>query len=272
VIGAQETALPESAVLAILALVQGLTEFLPVSSKGHLVLAQAALGMREPAVGLDVALHLGTLAAVLIAYRRDVLELLSGLTRGGWREPLLLFAATLPAAAVGFGFRDALHDLFGSLRATAIGLCGTAAILTVGETVRRRGYGGSESVSTRQALLVGLAQACAILPGISRSGTTIAAGLLVGLAPRAAARFSFLLAIPTILGAAVLELPGLFRGGDGGLGMGLGSILAAIALAGLVGYAALRGLLAFLARGAFGWFAGYTLVLGLSVLAWLSFG
>lgn len=270
---------PEAFELAILAVLQGLTEFLPVSSSGHLVLSQAALGIGGPVVRLDVALHLGTLGAVLVGYRRDLVRLLRDALRLELREVALLALGTLPAVVVGLAFRDALHAAFESVRAAAVGLCGTAAILAVGEVARRRaaaraasGAGGPgdaparagrERVGPVDALLIGAAQALAILPGVSRSGSTIACGLVRGLAPQAAARFSFLLAIPTIAGAAVLELPDTWGEADG---IPLGWLLAAAVLAGVVGYAALRVLLAFLGRGAFVWFAAYCAVLGGVVL------
>jgi len=259
-----EDPLPEWAILGILAIVQGITEFLPISSDGHLVLVQIALGLKEAGLGTDVALHLGTLVSVLVVYRRDLLELLRGARRGELREPLFIVLATIPVAIVGLLVREEMHTLFQSARAAAFGLCGTAAILVVGELARRRSPAPRESLGLRDALLIGLAQPIALLPGVSRSGTTIAVALMLGLSSRAAARFSFLIAIPAILGAAVLEVPGVVA--EGGASPLLG---AAVVLAGLVGFVALRALLAFLGRGAFAWFALYCLVLGLAVLACL---
>jgi len=274
--------LAQPAELGLLAVLQGLTEFLPVSSSGHLVLAQAWLGFEGSAVRLDVALHLGTLGAVLVGYRRDLAAIARDALRADLREVFMLALGTLPAVVVGLLFKDALHAAFGSTRAAAFGLCATAAILIAGERARRRrraqgaaalevagtertgdGNVGRERVGPLDAIAIGTAQALAIFPGISRSGSTIACGLMRGLHPRAAARFSFLLAIPAIAGAAVLELP------DAGAndGIGTGALVAAALLAGVVGYAALRGLLAFLGRGAFTWFAVYVAVLGAAVLA-----
>lgn len=254
--------LSSGAVLLLLALVQGLTEFLPVSSSGHLVLAQQALGLREPALTVDVALHVGTLLALLVYYRRDVAQLLGGLPRGALREPLLIVLGTLPAVVVGLGFQDAIERSFESPRGAAAGLIVTALVLALGEVFRRRRLASGQHsalLDWRIALGVGIAQAIAICPGISRSGTTIAAGLVLGLTPVAAARFSFLLAIPAILGAAVLQL----SDGLGEEGLPGGWMLAwAMLLSGVVGYAALRLLIAFLGRGAFAWFALYCLLLG----------
>jgi len=267
-------AVPELAALALLATIQGLTEFLPISSSGHLVLAQGALGMTAPDLTLDVVLHLGTLVAVLIVYRRDVRRILGDLVLGRWRESALVLLATLPASYVGLVHGDRVEALFGSPTFAAKMLFVTAAILVVGELARRRRASAEERPLSPGAgvqlpawwgaLVIGLAQALAILPGISRSGSTIAAGLAIGLAPVAAARFSFLLAIPAILGAAVLQSPDAFaRGAE----VAPGGLLFAAALAGAVGWVALRLLLAFLGRGAFAWFAVYCAVAGAVALA-----
>jgi undecaprenyl-diphosphatase len=250
-----------AAVLLVLALVQGLTEFLPVSSSGHLVLAQSVLGLTEPALTVDVALHLGTLVAVVIVYRRDVGELLAGLGRGAWREPLLIVLATLPSVAVGLLAKEAVERSFESAREAAWGLLGTALLLVVGEWYRRkRAAQGTQSarLDWRIALAIGIAQAVAISPGISRSGATIATGLVLGLTPFAAARFSFLLSIPAICGAAVLQLSDSIEEGlPGGW-----PLVWAVCLSGVVGWASLRVLIAFLGRGAFAWFAVYCCLVG----------
>lgn len=257
------------AALAILALLQGLTEFLPISSSGHLVLAQAAMGFEEPQLALDVALHVGTLLAVCVVYRRDLLQLLRSLAAGDGRELGLLALATLPAAVVGLAFKDALEAAFHEPRFAAGGLFATGAILLVGEAARKRGPGTSEEDAAERpmrwwhALVIGSAQALAIWPGISRSGSTIAAGMLCGLPPARAARFSFLMAIPAILGAAVLQLP---DAAEDPARPELTAILWAAAFAGFVGWGALRILLAFLGRGAFAWFAAYCFALGLGTL------
>jgi undecaprenyl-diphosphatase len=276
VIPAAPAAVPQAVELALLAVLQGLTEFLPVSSSGHLVLAQAALGFEGSAVRLDVALHLGTLGAVLVAYRRDLVALAREALRGELRAVGVLALATVPAVVVGLGFHAALHAAFSSVRVAAAGLCGTAAILAVGEAARRRTRragaeggaegGGRERVGVVDALWIGAAQAVAILPGVSRSGATIAAGLVRGLHPRGGARFSFLLAFRTSGGGALLVWRDVVGGGEAAFGIGGGALLAAVLLAGAVGLGALRALLAFLGRGVFGWFAGYCAVVGGVVL------
>lgn len=262
----------------LLALIQGLTEFLPISSSGHLVLVQSALGLEEPALGLDIALHVGTLVAVFVVYRRDLSEIVSRAFSGDLTEVVLLVVGSIPAAVVGIGLKDRIHAAYGSERMAALGLLLTAAVLAVGAWVQaRRGgravdHGEAElpadpprSLGKRllPAFLVGCSQAMAILPGVSRSGSTIVAGILLGESPARAARFSFLLSIPAILGAAVLQIPDAVQGGQGGGGL---AILWYAAFAGFVGWGALRVLLAFLARGAFRWFSVYCAALATGVL------
>lgn len=264
---------PEFAALSLLALIQGLTEFLPVSSSGHLVLAQAAMQIEEPALTLDIALHLGTLLAVLVVYRRDLLELIRDLFHLRLREIGLLFVGSLPAAAVGLTLREHVGEVFQDPVNAAGGLLATAAILLLGEGARRRRKGVETPAPEKgreltwwSALLIGAAQGLAIWPGISRSGSTIATGMLCGLSPQRAARFSFLLAIPAIGGAALLEFPDAVETGFDGQGL---AVLWATLFAAFIGWGALRMLLAFLGRGAFAWFAIYCAVLGTGTLLFL---
>jgi len=196
--------------LLLLAVVQGLTEFLPVSSSGHLVLLQHWTRVFDGDVFLDVVLHVGTLVAVLVVYRRDVRRLLV------FDAPAVQYLAalavgTLPAVGVGLLLKDPIESLFSNPRASAVALVVTGLILL---STRRTDNkvrnlpGGWHPVAPplHKALLIGAAQAMAIIPGISRSGSTIAASLWLGLARDEAARFSFLLAVPAISGALVLHL------------------------------------------------------------------
>jgi len=256
---------PGLAALLVLALVQGVTEFLPVSSDGHLVLVQNWLAAGHGSLGMDVALHLGTLAAVLVVYRADLAALVRRLLAGDAREPLLILLATLPAAAVGLGLRAQIEGLFASSRVAALGLLATAVFLLLGERARRRaGPAPGRPIDWREALWIGAAQALAPLPGVSRSGTTIATGLMRGIEAPAAARFSFLLSIPAVAGAVVLEVPDLVR--EGGFGP---ELLLAVLVCFAVGVCALRFLIRFLGRGAFRWCAYYCLVLGTTALVLL---
>ena len=201
--------------LLLLAVVQGLTEYLPVSSSGHLVLARELLpgGEELPQdASVEVVLHLGTLLAVLGFYRREVGRLLLGLLGKGEapssqrRLAALLVVGTLPAGLVGLFLQEPIESLFASAVPAAVCLLATGTLLWWSKGLTA-GAGLAHQLTTGSALLIGIAQACAILPGISRSGATIVAGMALGLHGSAAAAFSFLLSIPAILGAAVLKLP-----------------------------------------------------------------
>ena len=200
----------------ILAVVQGATEFIPVSSSAHLVIVSKLAGLQGCPLSLAVALHLGTLLAVIVYYRRALGAFLRALfvreaqvegpaeeKTGARRFFWLLILATIPAGVVGFLLSDVVDKLFAAPRAAAVGLLVTATVLWLAD--RHRGDKSPDRLGWRDALLVGLGQAVAIMPGISRSGTTIWAALGRGLSPGWAPRFSFLLSIPAIAGAGLLE-------------------------------------------------------------------
>jgi len=253
----------ESALLGVL---QGLTEFLPVSSSGHLVLAQSLLpGFQQPGVLFDVLLHAGTLLAVLVYFRRDVLALVSSLAPGGDREyrrvVFLIVAATVPTGLIGVLFKHPLEALFHAPRAAAAMLLVTGGLLWVSEVLGRP-RDGLDRLGVPRALAVGTMQGMAIVPGISRSGSTIAVGTLLGVRGEDAARFSFLLSVPAILGAVVLQLPEL-SAMDGGASVAYGAgVLAAFA----AGLGAIRFLMAAIRRGRLRWCALYCWVLGAGYL------
>jgi len=272
---AMEPAIGPISVL-LLAVLQGLAEFLPISSSGHLVLARTALGVQQAGLALDVSLHVGTLGAVVFAYRKEVGQLLGDLTRGRWHMWAWLVLGSLPAAIVGFSSREFFRGAADNPKWAAMGLLGTALVLIVGEWGRRRG-GGEKLPAPREengvgygnprwsdALVLGVAQATALFPGVSRSGSTIAAGLVRGLPTVQAARLSFLLSIPAVTGAALLEVPHALDASGGGLSVPL--LLAGAFVAGLVGWGALRALVLTLSKGAFVWFALYCAVLGVTAL------
>ena len=262
---------PDTFQVLVLAVVQGLTEFLPVSSSGHLVLVEHLTGVEEDqALLLAIALHVGTLFAVLAVYRASVWDVTRDFFTGKFREGLMIVLGTLPTVGVGLFARDQVKEIFADARSAGLGLLITAAILLVSDWVRRRRQGeatepaGRTEIGPLDAILIGCAQAFAIMPGVSRSGSTIGMGLLRGIQPAAAARFSFLLSIPAILGAAILEGKDLIEEGAesvDGLLLGAGLVVAAV-----VGWVALKLLLAFLARGAFRWFAVYCAIVGTTVL------
>lgn len=250
----------------VLGVVQGLTEFLPVSSSGHLVLAERLAGVTTPGVFVEVALHVATLGSVFVVYGRRIVELGQGLLTGnsGHRAYVwLLVLATIPAGLVGVLFGDVVERAFDSLLAVGVAFLLTGTILWL----TRRAGGSREAPSAAGALGVGLMQALAIFPGVSRSGSTVAAGLWFGLDAQRAAEFSFLMAVPTIAGAAALELR---EAAATASTVGVGPLLAGCAAAFLSGIWAIRFLVALLRRGRFYAFAPYCWLLGLLtlVVAW----
>lgn len=251
----------------LLGIVQGLTEFLPVSSSGHLVLAQSLLpGFDGPAVAFDVLLHAGTLAAVLIYFRHDLAGMASDFAHPRERSlhlPLLLALGTVPAALVGVLFEDSIKPLFTSPRSASIGLLITAFLLFLAWKVGTQGRRSLLSLTIWSALLIGVFQAVAIIPGISRSGATIAAGVFLGLSGQDAARFSFLLSIPAIAGAFLLESGAL-------IGMESPAFyLAGATAAALTGWASIAFLMKLLGRGRLLPFALYCLAVGSISLVFL---
>lgn len=254
----------------VLGTVQGLTEFLPISSSGHLVVAEAALGLTTPGVIVEVALHVATLLAVGIVYRDRLWELLRGVL-AGHRDSLryvgLLALASVPAGVAGMMFKEFFERAFDSLLMVGVDFIVTGVILWSTRLVVARGAATEPSVPGAGG--IGLAQALAILPGISRSGTTVAAGLWLRVDPVRAAEFSFLLAIPAIAGAAVLQVADV----SGGLaGIGAGSLALSFGTALVAGVFAIRLLVALLRRGAFHQFAPYCWALGLVTMTWALFG
>jgi undecaprenyl-diphosphatase len=238
-------------------LVQGLTEFLPISSSGHLVLVPELLGIPAPDLATSAVLHLGTLAAVLLYYRKDLSALLRFRTDPNARHLLfLLVLGTIPAAVAGLTLEGPLEMLFVSPRSVALALMGTGVILLVAAFLPR-GRRRTSQARPWEALLVGVAQAVALVPGISRSGTTIAAGLARRLEGAEAARFSFLLAIPAIAGAGFVE--GLELGGRGQLS---GTVWVGMLTAAVAGYASIALLLRALVRFGLLPFAAYCLLAG----------
>ncbi|PWB76399.1 hypothetical protein C3F09_00060 [candidate division GN15 bacterium] len=189
----------------ILGIIQGLTEFLPVSSSGHLVLAEELLKVKMPGVTFEVLIHIGTLVSVLIYFRARIWRLVQALFNremiGERRMLLFLVIGTIPAGFFGLLFKDLLEKTFSNPVETSVELIITGLILLVPKLFRA----GNKGLSLGSTIIMGFGQAVAILPGISRSGTTIVSGMLAGVKPSEAAEFSFLLSIPAIGGASLLE-------------------------------------------------------------------
>ena len=260
----------------ILGIIQGLTEFLPVSSSAHLVIVPFLFGWNFPpeqVLPFDTLVQLGTLAAVIVYFRRDLWQIIRAFVLGlvrlkpfvdkqarmGW----LLILATIPAGIFGLLVKKAVDQAFQSVAVTAAFLLVTAVLLLIGEQLgkRRRGI---ETIGWLDALWMGVAQAVAIFPGISRSGATITGGLLRDLDRPAAARFSFMMSIPVMLAAGALELKDVF------VVPGLSALLPSIAIGFLaaagVGYVSIRWMLNFVTHHSLRIFSVYCAVVGLLVL------
>ena len=245
----------------LLAIIQGLTEFLPVSSSGHLALAGMILKVPEGDMTFEIVVHLGTLMAVLAVYKNDLMELVSGVFRKQ-RESLvlagLLIIGSIPAALAGLFLSDSIERAFSSPVLVSVMLLITGCVLF---STRFMKSGNRDNPTITGCIVVGVSQAMALLPGISRSGFTISTGLFMGIKKEKAARFSFLLSVPAIAGAAILKL-----GDTGGSGIEYPLMITGFVISALTGYLALRILLKFLRAGRFSIFAWYCWLLGLSGL------
>lgn len=201
-----------------LALIQGITEFLPISSSAHLILPSQVLGWPDQGLVFDVAVHLGTLSAVLFCYRRDVTAMTKGTLMAAGRQQLnadaklalLVVLATLPAILAGFIFKDVIEQQLRSVMVIITTTLLFGVLLGVSDKVGKRDQSLS-SINWRHALFIGIAQALALIPGTSRSGITMTMALFLGYERESAARFSFLLSIPVILGASLLKLSDLLE-------------------------------------------------------------
>ncbi len=243
----------------LLGILQGLTEFLPVSSSGHLVLAEHILGVKASGLTFELLAHAGTLLAVLVFFRRQVCELVRACFTPSMREErrmvMLLIIGTIPAGLAGSFLEKFFEDAFSNPLVTSCMLLATGALLLSTRFVPKR----EEKVTRKSALLMGLGQAVAIMPGVSRSGSTIAVGMLLGVHPSKAAEFSFLLAIPAIAGALVLRSRELLAMDAGRLGVYLTGTFFAF----VFGLLAVYVVLSAIRKGKFEYFAYYCFAVGL---------
>lgn len=253
----------------VLGVIQGLAEFLPISSSAHLTLAPWLFGWPDPGLAFDVALHVGTLLAVLWYFRREWFSLLLAAkniavrrraTTDGERRVTFLVIATIPGAIAGLALEKQAEHAFRAPRVVAIALMVTGILLWVADRLARQNRRLGDMRWT-DALLIGLAQMFAIIPGVSRSGSTITLGRVLRLDREAAAIFSFLMSMPIIAAAAALKLPLVLR--EGGVTLPL---LVGVAASALSGWLAITVLLRFVTRRSYGVFAAYRLVLGAAVL------
>lgn len=262
-------------------LVQGLGEFLPISSSAHLVLLPWVAGWEDPGLAVDVALHIGTLVALVIFFRADLLRLGLALLASlrerrigddvDRRVAWLVVLGSVPGAIVGAALEHKAEEAFRSPPLIACTLIVLGLVLYLADHLAARARGVA-SIGTRDALIIGCAQACAIVPGISRSGSTITAGRLLGLDREAAARFSFLLALPITFAAAFLKVVVKHQQFEAAGGFS-GPVLLAVVVAGVSGYLSIAVLLRFVRTNSYLPFAVYRFVVGAGVLAlWLARG
>jgi len=263
----------------VLGAVQGLTELLPVSSSAHLVLVPALLGWEEPPIPFAVAVHVGTALALCVYFRRDLGALVVGLLRWAFRRSAseeqaresresarlvgLLLLATVPAAVIGPPLEDVVGSVIASPAAVGAFLLVTAAILFVSGRLSR-GEAGRRAATWKDALGIGLAQAVALFPGVSRSGSTIGAGLALGLESATAVRFAFLMSIPVILGGGVLE--GVRVARTALLPGELLNYLLGASVACACGWLSIVLVFGAVRRGKLGWYALYCALVGLAAL------
>lgn len=254
----------------VLGVIQGLTEFLPVSSSGHLQIFSALFGIQgEENLTFAVAVHAATVCSTIVVLRKEIWDLLQGLFRFSWNEETSYIAkivlSMIPVAIVGVFFKDQVEALFGSgLLVVGVSLLLTACLLTFAYYARPR---AKTTISFRDAFVIGIAQACAVLPGLSRSGSTIATGILLGNNKEKVAKFSFLMVLVPILGEAFLDLmKGDFTQGESGISML--SLTVGFIAAFVSGFLACSWMLELVKKGKLIWFAVYCLVVGLGIVIW----
>ena len=263
----------------LLGLVQGLTEFLPVSSSGHLMIFKELLGVDgEGFLDFTVTVHLATVLATLVVFWKAIWQLLKGFFQFKYNDETdyvcKILVSLIPVAVVGFFFKDFVEGLFGeSLIPVGVGLCFTAALLLLsdysGRLFRRAGRPVKEvrnGISYGQAFLVGLGQALAVAPGVSRSGTTIATGLVSGVRREVMAQFSFLMVLIPIIGEQLLDIVKAVAG-EGGLAGGVGtvSLLLGFVAAFASGLFACKAMVALVRRARLGWFALYCVLVAVLI-------
>ncbi|MET4662604.1 undecaprenyl-diphosphatase [Streptomyces sp. PvP037] len=273
----------------ILGLVQGLTEFLPVSSSAHLRLTAAFSGWEDPGAAFTAITQIGTEAAVLIYFRKDIGRILSAWTRSltdksmrsdpdarmGW----LVIVGSIPIGVLGVTLKDQIEGPFRDLRLTAVMLIGMGIVLGVADRLAARAESGGRhrvakqrkelgDLTVRDGLIYGLCQAMALIPGVSRSGATISGGLFMGYRREAAARYSFLLAIPAVLASGAFELKDAADGGH----VTWGPTIFATVIAFVTGYAVIAWFMKFISTKSFMPFVWYRVALGIVILALVATG
>jgi undecaprenyl-diphosphatase len=264
-----------------LAILQGLTEFLPISSSGHLAIASRVFFAGDAGASFTAVTQLGTELAVLVYFARDIWRIAKAWVNGlvvkahrdnvDYRMGWYVIIGTIPICVLGLVFKDEIRSGVRNLWVIAIALVVFSAVIAAAEYFGRQTR-GDEQLRWRDALIVGVAQCLALVPGVSRSGATISAGLFLGLERELAARFGFLLAIPAVFASGLFSLPDAFKPVHEGMSATGAQLIVAIAIAFVIGLAAIAWLLRFLVRHSMYWFVGYRVVVGVVVMVLLGTG
>ncbi|MDO4910694.1 MAG: undecaprenyl-diphosphate phosphatase [Corynebacterium sp.] len=264
----------------MLSLVQGLTEFLPVSSSGHLRIVSTLFWGQDAGASFTAVVQLGTEAAVLVFFAKDIWRILKawfygllhadGRSNFDYKMGWMVILGTIPVSLAGVLFKDLIRDGLRNLWITSFVLVFFSLVFIWVERTGRKNR-SFEKLGYKDALLMGLAQCLALIPGVSRSGGTISAGLFLGLEREVAARFSFLLAIPAVLASGLFSLPDAFNPTDGQAASGA-QLFVGTVIAFIVGYATIAWLLKFVSNNSFAWFAAYRIPIGILVMALLASG
>lgn len=262
----------------ILGLVQGLTEFLPVSSSGHLAIGREILGVEASEdLIFEVVVHTATVLATIVVFRKQIWKLLCGLFKFKYNDEtdyiLKICVSMVPVFIVGVFFKDSVESLFSSLLVVGVALLVTAALLFFSDKASQRNIDAEAAahkngIGFGQALIIGLGQALAVIPGLSRSGTTISTGLLCGVKRETVAQFSFLMVLVPILGEAFLDLVG---GDMAASSVGAGALVAGFVSAFLSGLFACKVMIALVKRAKLKWFALYCAIVGIAVIVFTAF-
>ena len=267
--------------VVVLSVVQGLTEFLPISSSGHLAIVSRIFFGADAGASFTAVSQLGTEAAVLVYFGRDILRILKAWFDGvfvkahrdniDYRMGWYVIIGTIPIVLLGVAFKDQIRSEVRNLWVIATAMLVFSAVIAAAEYLGRQDR-HAEQLTWRDGLLVGLAQCLALVPGVSRSGSTISAGLFLGLDRALAARFGFLLAIPAVFASGLFSLPDAFHPVTEGMSATGVQLLVSVIITFVIGYAAITWLLRFLTNHAMYWFVGYRVVLSLTVMALLATG
>jgi undecaprenyl-diphosphatase len=267
--------------VVVLSIVQGLTEFLPVSSSAHLAIVSRFFFEDDAGASFTAVSQLGTEAAVVVYFARDIARILTAWLRGifvparrddvDYRMGWYVIIGTIPIAVMGYAFKDTIRSEARNLWVVATAMLVFSAVIAAAEYYGRQDR-HEEQLTWRDGLIVGIAQCLALVPGVSRSGATISAGLFLGVDRPLAARFGFLLAIPAVLASGLFSLSDAFNPASGGMSATGAQLLVSVVITFVIGLAAVAWLLRFLTRHGMYWFVGYRVILALIVMALLATG